>query len=121
MPLKLLITKDGSHTIKGDDGLTYHSTFGAIAESMHIFIERGLRAATHDGALSIFEMGLGAGLNALLTLMEVAGTGRTIHYETVDSNPLPWSLVREINYCRQLRRPEYQEIFERVHSCDWGR
>ena len=45
MPLTLLITKDGSHTIEGEDGITYHSTFGAIGESMHIFIERGLRAA----------------------------------------------------------------------------
>lgn len=122
MPLKLIVTKDGSHSIEGAAGVTYHSTFGAIQESRHVFVEAGLRAAglraALAGPLRIFEMGLGTGLNALLSLMEAIDTGRMIQYEAVETNPLPLSLVRELNYCRLLGRPELQELFEQLHAAE---
>jgi len=45
MDLEIISTLDGSHTIfhKGVNQ-HYHSTFGAIQESRHIFIESGLKA-----------------------------------------------------------------------------
>jgi tRNA U34 5-methylaminomethyl-2-thiouridine-forming methyltransferase MnmC len=117
MPLKLIVTKDGSHSIEGAGGVTYHSTFGAIQESRHVFLEAGLRAAP-AGPLRIFEMGLGAGLNALLSLMEAIDTGRKIRYEAVESNPLSLTLVRELNYCRLLGRPELQPLFGQLHAAE---
>jgi len=35
---KLIVTDDGSHTLEGKGGITYHSRFGALQESQHIFI-----------------------------------------------------------------------------------
>ena len=124
MPLKLIVTNDGSHTIEGDGGITYHSTFGALQESRHIFIDAGLRAlgeVTLDaaGPLHIFELGLGTGLNALLSMLEAADTGRTIVYEAVETNPLPLSMVRELNYCRLLGRPGWEPLFEKLHTAPW--
>ncbi len=120
MALKLIVTDDGSHTIEGTGGVTYHSTFGALQESRHIFIGHGLRA-TSKTPLRIFEMGLGTGLNALLSLVEAIETGRPVRYEAVETEPLPLALVRELNYCRVLGRPELQSLFERLHTADWDR
>ncbi len=65
------ITKDGSHTISIPEcNVTYHSHHGAIAESMHVYIDAGLRyrlKTNKDSELCIFEMGFGTGLNILLT------------------------------------------------------
>jgi tRNA U34 5-methylaminomethyl-2-thiouridine-forming methyltransferase MnmC len=118
MSLKLIVTDDGSHSIEGEGGGTYHSTFGAIRESRHVFVGTGLHAAP-PGPLCIFEMGLGTGLNALLCLIEAIDSGRPIRYETVETNPLPAPLVRELNYCRLLGRPELQGLFEQLHAGDW--
>lgn len=95
MEAKVILTRDGSHTVETAAGLTYHSTFGAMQESRHIFIEAGLRAWSGDGPVRVFEMGFGTGLNALLTSME----GMEVHYETVESAPLPLSVVRQLSYC----------------------
>jgi|SRR6185437_590140 len=143
MPLKLIVTNDGSHTIEGDGGITYHSTFGALQESRHIFIDAGLRVligewgagaagsaagqgvagagniGTEAAPIHIFEMGLGTGLNALLSMLEAADTRRTIVYEAVETNPLPLSMVRELNYCRLLGRPEWEPLFEKLHTAPW--
>ncbi|HVS96184.1 MAG TPA: tRNA (5-methylaminomethyl-2-thiouridine)(34)-methyltransferase MnmD [Puia sp.] len=133
MRLKLIVTEDGSHSIEGPGGLTYHSTFGALQESRHIFLERGLRAliaretetATPEGPkepkepVRIFEMGLGAGLNVLLSLAHAIDTGRRIEYEAVETAPLPLWLTGTLNYCRAMGRPELQQLFEAVHTGAW--
>lgn len=119
MSLKLIVTKDGSHTIQGAGGITYHSTFGALQESMHIFITAGLRAIANRNPVRIFELGLGTGLNAFLSLLESADTGRAVSYEVVETTPLPIPTIHELNYCRQLGRPESADLFERLHTSPW--
>jgi len=119
MPLKLIVTKDGSHTIQTAGGVTYHSTFGALQESSHIFIDAGLNVVRRRDRIRIFELGLGTGLNALLSLLEAGGTGTPILYEAVEPKPLPLEMVRELNYCRQLGRPEWETLFEQLHTCSW--
>ena len=116
-----MITKDGSHTLEAGNGVTYHSTFGALQESRHIFIEAGFRMAMGlrvAGAtpIRVFEMGFGTGLNAFLTLLE----GRPVYYEAVETAPLPQAMVSGLNYCEVLGRPDLQPIFERLHRVGWG-
>lgn len=111
----LITTKDGSHSIAvGASGLTYHSANGAIQESKHVFIEAGLRQAIST-PVRIFEMGLGTGLNALLSLMEA----REIYYECVEAYPLEKDLIQQLNYCELLGRPDLQPAFEKIHTCNW--
>ena len=85
------ITKDGSHSIKVDDsGLTYHSFHGAIGESMHVYIQAGLRYILEQkiqNPVSILEMGFGTGLNALLTIIEAGET--PVHTPPLKLTPSP--------------------------------
>lgn len=121
MSLEKFMTGDGSHSIATGTGVTYHSRFGALQESRHIFIEAGLLPMLSDGAgdLHIFEMGFGTGLNALLTLMEAERRGSMISYETVELAPLGVGLVSGLNYCERLGKPELRPIFGRLHMAPW--
>jgi len=125
MQRKLLITKDGSHTVSIPEmNVTYHSIHGAIQESRHVFIEAGLHGSEclqQSEPCRILEMGFGTGLNALLTLIEAEKTGKIIHYETMELYPLREEEARSLNYCRQLNRPDLQQAFEKMHSCNWER
>jgi hypothetical protein len=118
MSLQIILTDDGSHSIAAGGGMTYHSTFGALQESRHIFIGAGLLPVLSGavGPIAIYEMGFGTGLNALLTLMEAEGSGRVISYETVEMVPLGMDIVRQLNYCERLGRPGLQPRFQRLPS-----
>ena len=85
--LELRITGDGSHTLYVpalDEH--YHSHFGALTESKHIFIDAGL-ASLKSNKVSILEVGFGTGLNALLTAMYARDNQVTIHYVTLEKYP----------------------------------
>ena len=62
----------------------YHSQHGARQESAHVFIEAGLRpllaAAAAGRPLRLLEIGLGTGLNALLTLEAAEAAGAPLAY-----------------------------------------
>ena len=118
------ITKDGSHSIKVDDsGLTYHSFHGAIGESMHVYIQAGLRYILDQkiqNPVSILEMGFGTGLNALLTCIEAASKKTLINYTSIEAFPLEKAITDQLNYCHQLNRDDCQQLFTRLHACKWG-
>ncbi|MFN7014953.1 MAG: SAM-dependent methyltransferase, partial [Bacteroidia bacterium] len=71
---ELIKTADGSFTLYLKDlDETYHSRHGAEQESMHVFINNGLRyylLHQFNNEIAILEVGFGTGLNALLTLEE---------------------------------------------------
>ncbi|MBI2284614.1 MAG: tRNA (5-methylaminomethyl-2-thiouridine)(34)-methyltransferase MnmD [Bacteroidetes bacterium] len=113
-------TADGSHTIAipGMD-VTYHSHHGAIGESRHVYIEAGLQpllAAKHNQPIHIFEMGLGTGLNALLTLQEARIQQHPIRYTAVELYPLTTDEISQINYGTLL---QCQEDFLAIHRAAW--
>jgi tRNA U34 5-methylaminomethyl-2-thiouridine-forming methyltransferase MnmC len=125
MKKDIIITTDGSHSISIPEmGVTYHSSHGAIRESMHVFIEAGLHyineKLNQPGALSIFEMGFGTGLNALLTLSEAEKNQQKIYYETIEPYPLEKSTIELLNYCGQLQRPDLEPLFTLMHDCEWN-
>lgn len=114
-------TQDGSHTlISGAFGVSYHSRYGAIRESMHVFLDAGLfPLLLEKKSLSIFEMGLGTGLNVLLTFL----ASREHHfkvsrYEAIEAFPLALEQVGALNYPAQLRlSPADREVFLQLHAC----
>ena len=121
MKKELIVTADGSHSVGFvGEHITYHSTHGAIQESMHVFIEAGLLQLPAKNQFSIFEMGFGTGLNALLTIAQAEKNQQKIYYETVETDPLEPGMYRLLNYCQQLNRPDLQPLFELLHSCDWN-
>lgn len=112
------ITEDGSHTLFVPElNEHYHSTHGAIQESMHVFIDAGLRECKKS-EINLLEIGFGTGLNAFLTLLEAEKTSKKIDYTTLELFPLPFSEVEKLNYA-QLTAPLQKEMFEKIHSAEW--
>lgn len=124
MQRNLILTKDGSHTVAVPEmNVTYHSIHGAIQESMHVFIDAGFRESIKKHgtgkSIRILEMGLGTGLNALLTLVEAEKMRHLVYYSSIELYPLSMEDVESLNYCEQLGRKELQPVFEKIHSSAW--
>jgi len=112
-------TKDGSHTLFVP-GLNehYHSLYGALQESRHVFIKEGFHKCTKD-AIYLLEAGFGTGLNAILTFIEAEKQKKKVFYFGVDQYPLDWELVSKLNYTDLL--PENtRETFKELHQSKWG-
>jgi tRNA U34 5-methylaminomethyl-2-thiouridine-forming methyltransferase MnmC len=83
--MELVITNDGSHTLRVPDLQEhYHSTFGAITESLHVFIEAGLKMFSSKPQIVIFEIGFGTGLNALLSCIYALENNMEILYYAIE-------------------------------------
>jgi tRNA U34 5-methylaminomethyl-2-thiouridine-forming methyltransferase MnmC len=119
MKREIFITQDGSHSIAIEQtNITYHSRYGAIQESRHIYIESGLKKLLDQKpCINIFEMGFGTGSNALLTLISAEENNQKIYYETIDEYFLEDQLVEKLNYCEQLERPDLRSVFDQLHNC----
>ena len=105
----LQLTADGSHTISIPAlNVSYHSRYGAIQESRHVFIEAGLKCFVDLASIppqqvvKIFEIGFGTGLNALLSLVEAVRIHRKIYYAAVEPFPLSIDEVQNLNYISLL-------------------
>jgi tRNA U34 5-methylaminomethyl-2-thiouridine-forming methyltransferase MnmC len=122
--MNLIITGDGSHTLyTGDLDETFHSRHGAIRESMHVFIVNGLRhylSISRKKDLRIFELGLGTGLNALLTAMEAVKFGCRILYEVIEPYPLGPDLYRQLNYPGLLPGTGSEKLLTEIHETGWS-
>jgi len=118
---KIILTEDGSHSISVPDlNVTYHSIHGAIQESMHVFIEAGLRFWSGHSQWAdrykIFEMGLGTGLNALLTAIEAEEKKSKIRYTAVEQFPISIEEARTLNYTEYL---DHEKLFQQIHESSW--
>jgi len=95
----------------------YHSHFGAITESKHIFIKAGLGSIEGD-SVTILEVGFGTGLNALLTALFAFEHRIKVNYTSVEKYPLDDSVVSKLNY-GSLTGEEGMELFAVIHSAPW--
>jgi tRNA U34 5-methylaminomethyl-2-thiouridine-forming methyltransferase MnmC len=123
MPLsettEIIKTADGSDTLFVRElNEHYHSTFGAIQESLHIFIRSGLNLK-NESPLTIFEVGFGTGLNAFLTLLDSYATGQKIHYITIEKYPIPLNTWELLNYPKLLSEDK-REDFRAIHLSRWN-
>jgi tRNA U34 5-methylaminomethyl-2-thiouridine-forming methyltransferase MnmC len=121
MERQVITTADGSSTVSIPEmNVTYHSTHGAIQESMHVFIQAGLnQALSRYSSISILEMGFGTGLNALLTLIESEAVKKPVHYSAIELYPLEPEQIKTLNYCEQLDRKDLIQSFEILHISPW--
>lgn len=116
---ELIITEDGSHSLYVKElDEHYHSVYGAVTESVHVFIEAGLKAVSGDH-INIFEIGFGTGLNAFLTLAEILGSGKTVHYTGLEKYPLEAGILGSLNYASFFPKDE-GEFFHLLHKAPWN-
>ncbi len=123
MSLQIIQTKDGSNSLLNTElNETYHSVHGALQESRHVFIEHGLHYLQNKfgrKALSVFEVGFGTGLNALLAAEFAEKHHIAIHYCAIETFPLSWEVAAQLNYVRLLEWGDAMEAFKKIHLSDW--
>lgn len=122
MNRKVVKTADGSDTISVDElGVSYHSKHGAIQESIHVFIEAGLAfyktQMPDKQSIRVFEMGLGTGLNALLTCQYAHKNSVNISYTAVEQYPATKEEVSVLNYSSLLQ--DDTNILTNIHTSEW--
>jgi len=121
--LRIVSTGDQSDTIFVPAlNESYHSSHGAVQESMHVFIEAGLsHLDPATGTINVLEVGFGTGLNALLTLLEAERQGKKFEYTAIEAYPLERGLWRQLNYPDMLCTPGHKDIYEKLHLAPWGK
>jgi len=108
MNRQLCLTEDGSYTLFNSDiQQHYHSIHGAIGESLHVFIYTGLIPLLDQcSPLRILEIGLGTGLNALLTEV-FTRSHPMVYYSAIEAFPLIHEEIVPLNY---------QEVFPEISN-----
>lgn len=122
MKRDIVITKDGSHTLFVQElNEHYHSIFGAIQESKHVFIKEGLYYLNRK-SIAIFEIGFGTGLNAMLTLLETVHNNFRIDYYSIEKYPLDLKTVFQLNYPEKLKlNKQEKNLFYALHNAEWDK
>ncbi|MBT5507517.1 MAG: hypothetical protein HOK17_10325, partial [Flammeovirgaceae bacterium] len=92
--LELITTGDGSSSLLNTElNDFYHSTKGAIRESLYVYIGQGLdyfkKIDTSCKHIKILEIGFGTGLNALLAINWAKDNSCLVDYESLETHPLP--------------------------------
>jgi tRNA U34 5-methylaminomethyl-2-thiouridine-forming methyltransferase MnmC len=116
--LEIITTGDGSHSLLNKElNETYHSVHGAIRESQHVFIEKGLQYwIDHNNkpTIKIFEVGFGTGLNVLLTALHQSNI--QVEYTTLEAFPLEQEFWSGLNYAAD----DQKNIFTAIHGSKWN-
>ncbi len=119
--LEIQTTHDGSHTLyRADLDETYHSHKGAIGESEYVFIEKGLQYladAVKEKAVTVFEVGLGTGLNALLSVQFANENGINVQFHSIEPYPVPAEVYQQLNYASEKKD---KKLFQAIHESPWG-
>ncbi|HMP95119.1 MAG TPA: tRNA (5-methylaminomethyl-2-thiouridine)(34)-methyltransferase MnmD, partial [Phnomibacter sp.] len=120
---EITITKDGSHTLEVQDTQdTYHSRFGALQESQHVFIGAGLHPFIKEGQpVRVLEVGFGTGLNAFLTYLEAKEENVHIDYEGIEPAPISEQEYTKRNYPSAAKRHVYADRFIQLHEAPWNK
>jgi len=106
-----LRTEDGSLTLRSTIlGEQYHSLHGAVRESTHVFIRAGLEHAGKE-ELDVLEVGLGTGLNLLLTWVRCVEGKCRVRYTALEPFPLRAEQLDALSHCSELAWPGLRDPF----------
>lgn len=120
MTLEIKKTLDGSTTIYNSDlNENYHSSYGAITESMHVFIKNGFHYFNKN-QINILEIGFGTGLNSILTYKTAKETNTYVNYTALELYPLDSLVISKLNFVDFLL-PIPNDIFIKMHECEWNK
>ena len=118
MKQEIITTEDGSSSLfvrELDE--SYHSGFGAINESKHVFISAGFHKAIEiRNELNILEIGFGTGLNALLTLKESLIHNIKVRYDGIEPYPIVREIYSKLNYPKFVNIENSEGIFQMMHE-----
>ncbi len=116
--LQLIQTTDGSNTIYNSEiGENYHSKHGALQESQHVFLNSGLQyflSVKEASQVSVLEVGLGTGLNFLLSADYCTQQQIKLDYVGIEAFPLNTDLISQTGY-EQYVDPELWNNFQGMY------
>lgn len=121
MKREVIKTGDGSTTLHVPElQQHYHSIHGAIQESKHVFIRMGFdEIVSSRDSISVFEMGFGTGLNALLSSLAAEKKGVGVFYESIEAFPLSREEWEGMNYSNQIGGEDAGLLFEKIQTTPW--
>lgn len=101
-------TEDASNTLFSERyQQTYHSTFGALTESMHVFLHGAyvVHRLSAGQPTRVLEIGLGLGLNCLLAADHATSHNTQLDYTAIEHDPITAPQFRALNYQKLLQTP----------------
>lgn len=114
MNRRIVKTDDGSTSVEIPDmNEMYHSRKGAIKESKYVYIEHGFNLCS-GSPIRVLEIGMGTGLNVLLTYMTSEQNQCQVNYHTLEPYPLNEEEWLQLNYNDYLDIPA--NLLSRIHS-----
>ncbi|WP_156306052.1 tRNA (5-methylaminomethyl-2-thiouridine)(34)-methyltransferase MnmD [Sphingobacterium endophyticum] len=112
--MEFVKTADGSKTLFHEQiGEHYHSKHGAQQESIHVFLNTGLRYWLEKNVAknaSILEIGFGTGLNFLLTADYCAKNLIGLNYVGIEAFPLSNELVSQSEYNQYISEDIWKDF-----------
>lgn len=129
--LQEIHTEDGSTTlVHRKHNVTYKSRDGALSESRWVFCRH---LNNYPGLCRVLELGFGTGINFKTTAQYAAKNKRSVHYLSIDHQPIPpdfihgedqWSqLIRQaLTRCResnQVATVNHNQIKLSLYPSDW--
>jgi len=120
MKIEFKETMDGSHTLYLEEiDEHYHSTYGAVRESQHVFIQAGFEQC-QGKEITVLEIGFGTGLNCYLTLLASLKSSQKVRYYAIEKFPLSVGIWEKLNFCTFF--PDGNPIlFSLLHNAAWNR
>lgn len=121
MEKKIIKTSDGSSSVyipEWDEN--YHSKHGAIQEAYHVFIKNGLDLFEDGSTISILEMGLGTGLNCMISYLESKKRNLSLDYLALEGYPLDIEMILELNHLQQLQAEKESNVYHKMLTVDWN-
>lgn len=95
----------------------YHSMHGALQESTHVYIQNGL-SQIQKSSVRILEIGLGTGLNCLLTYDTFLKSENMhlIEYTAVEAHPIDPDIIAELGYHNQIKSIDSEKFLKQLHT-----
>lgn len=114
--LQIVPTADGSNTIYNPlVGENYHSKNGALQESLHVFLNAGLKyflEANNLKQVSILEVGFGTGLNFLLSADFCTQYQIQLNYTGIEAYPLISTTINQTGYDQYMPPSIWENFIE---------
>lgn len=118
---EIITTADGSRTIHIPEwNENYHSSHGALQEARHVFLKHGFDLFGERTEISIFEVGFGTGLNAILTLQEAEKRRIHVHYAGIEAFPVSEEELKALAYETLLDDDTARLHYAEMHAAKWN-
>lgn len=127
MKRRVVTSEDGSRTLSLTDAdESYHSMFGAVTESRHIYTGAGLEYLVstlgEDKSIRILEIGFGTGLNCLLTALHAyENPAVSLHYTTIEKYPVTPEEIEMLDHPSLFEKTRHKAkiLSAAIHGAAW--